>query len=240
MILFGEPGPHGHDEVEGHAHAGQVFAGKLAARQLWIEDAGGGQAGAGQVMVRDQHFEAKGLGCGNTCMARDPVVHGDEPVGQWREALPGVFHQGWREPVAKGKSIRHEKVHLCSELSQPPNHHGGGGGAVGIVVTHDENGGAPLDGLSEAGRRLWCAGEGVWRVQANQRSVEFIGMFDAPAGQEICKDGRHALRLQLGLEDRPLRPVLQWNGCHARAAPPRPVASGMARWWGRSERLGRA
>ena len=74
--------PQREHHVEDHADTRQVFAGKIAARLVGVDDdIGGGQLATRQVVIGDQGGDAQRPGRGHPLDTGNTIVHGNDQVG---------------------------------------------------------------------------------------------------------------------------------------------------------------
>jgi len=156
---FGAQGKH---DVEHDADPGQILGGEFAAGLIGVDDAiGGGKALARQVMVGDQGGDAQFPSPGHAFEAGDAVIHGDDQI---RLALGGEVHDGRREAIAQGETVRHQVVHRGAatggQQAQGADAEGAGGGAVAVVVGHDQHPGVGFQGIGKQDRGFVGAHQG--------------------------------------------------------------------------------
>jgi hypothetical protein len=135
----------GHQHVENHPDARQGLAGEPATGLVRVDDGiGCRQFIAGQVVVGDQHLEARRLRRRHTLDTGDAVVHGNQQV---RLALQGHGDDFRGQAVAVFEAVGHQVIHMGRpEQAQAEGAHGAGGGAIGVEVADDQDALALLQG----------------------------------------------------------------------------------------------
>ncbi|MCY1215315.1 hypothetical protein D9M72_271580 [compost metagenome] len=183
--------------VENDAHARQVLGRKAAAGLVGVHDGQRGRQGvAGQVVVGDHHADARGVGRGHAVHAGDAVVHRDDDVGLAGAVPAGQFHDGGRQAVAGLETVGNQEVHVGAHRGQGPQPDRAGGGAVAVVVGHDQQLSARLDGVGQhAGgmRRMRQAGG---RQQGWPGQPGLVRMGDAAGGPQAGQQGMDARGFQ--------------------------------------------
>ena len=189
QALTGEPAvlaqatAQGQHHIEDHPDPGDAFAGEGAGRLVRIDDGvGGGQLGAWQVVVGDDHLQPGRLGRGDAVQAGDAVVYGEQHLGF---TLQGHGDDLGRQTVAVFEAIGHQIVDPGrAQAPQGQHAHGTGGGAIGIEVADDEDAPALFQGPRQQLHRRLDALELVIGHQPRQALVEFFRLGHAAGGIE--------------------------------------------------------
>ena len=150
-----------------------------------------GQRLAGQVVVRDEHRNARSVRLGDAFQRGNAVVHGHDQRGPDRGRDP---HDLGREAVAELEAIRNEEPGVdVAEPAQLPHHDGRARGAVGVEVADDQYpAAAAMAGQEQFHGRVHAA-ERTHRQQSLETEVQ---VFARPRGRA---QRRHAeRRMQAG------------------------------------------
>ena len=195
--------PQGQQHVKHHAHAHQRLARKGAVRLVGVHDhVGFGQADFAlvghdrQVVVGDDDLQAQRMGFDHRLVAGHAVVHGHQNLGLF--GLDQV-HDGRGQAIAMQGPIGHDVIHLIgpgAQHAQASQGHGTGGGAVAVVVGHDADALALLNGIGQHHRGL----RGAFQVSGGQQFgggvVQLFGRAHAAGGKQARQQGVHTGLLQ--------------------------------------------
>ena len=144
------------------------------------------------MVIGDEHLDAARTRRGDTGVARDAVVDGDD---QRRRALGGEPDDLGCESVTKLEAVRHQEIHRRkSPASQAPDDQGRAGGAIRIEVADDEN--APLAVFENQLDRRVDAFERAHRNEAIERQRQLAAV--AHAARRI---GTTQHRMQTGIDE---------------------------------------
>lgn len=184
--LFAQVPPQRHQHVEDHADAGQRLAREGVAAEVGIDDGvGRRQLLAGQVVVGDQHLPAQRLGRGDTGMAGDAVVDGDQQV---RLQYGQFGHQRRRQPVAVHHAVGHRVHHVArAEQAQAAHADRAGGGAIAVEVTDDEDALAAGDRGGKQFHRRRHAAQQFRRMQSRQLRLRLFRRQRATRGVDTAQ-----------------------------------------------------
>ncbi len=124
--------------IEHHPNPGQALVGKAATRLVGIDDGiGRGQLRPGQVMIGDQHLDARGSRRGHPGNAGDAVVDGDDQVGG---AGRGEGDDLGSQAVAVFEAVGNQEIDLAPPAgAQPEQRQRRAGGAIGIEIADHQN-----------------------------------------------------------------------------------------------------
>ncbi|MNR07238.1 hypothetical protein D3C85_1233540 [compost metagenome] len=194
-VQLAQPRAQGQHHVEDHPDPGQRLARKAATRLVGIDDGiGRRQLRAGQVVVGDQHREARRLGRRHAVEAGDAVVHCDQQlrllVQRHGDDLRG-------QAVAVLEAVGHQIVDMRrAQHAQRQHADRAGGGAVGIEVADDDDALALFQcGHQQPDRRVDALQLAI-RNQPRQRLVQLGSGLHATGGIQAGQQGRQVAEIR--------------------------------------------
>ncbi|MNY42886.1 hypothetical protein D3C86_1778140 [compost metagenome] len=108
----------------------------------------------------------------------------------------GQVHHGGRQAIAGFKAVGHQEVDISAHGGQGAQADRAGGGAVAIVVGHDQELLAGLDGVGQHAGGMRGMGQAGGRQQRRPGQLGLIRMRDAARGPQAGQQRMDAGRFQ--------------------------------------------